>query len=164
MLIKRTGDKDFIATAKNLQVLLADEIKINDFVLPGYGEYEVSGVSAEVIDGVIALKIEDLRMVYTSKCRTFSDQELEEINGVDILFVPVGDQSPEAQKAREVIAQIEPKIVIPMGYTNLDDFAKGKVNLAPADEYKISKNNLPQEEEQQVVVLNVTSNSPAKNH
>ena len=44
-------------------------------------------------------------------------KQLEEINGVDILAVPVGGKnSLDGKEAKEVIDQIEPKIVLPMHY------------------------------------------------
>ena len=93
---------------------------------------------------------------------SFSEKQLEEVNGVDVLFIPVGGVYTIGPKqAVEVVSQIEPKIVIPMHYQTpglkfqlapVDDFLKEMgVEVKPVEKLVISRDKLP--EEREVVVL-----------
>ncbi|MGB9706838.1 MAG: MBL fold metallo-hydrolase [Microgenomates group bacterium] len=124
------------------------------FVLPGPGEYEISGVSilgrrwGKTIIHII--ETDELRLVHLGSLRRkLSEEELEEVNGVDVVFVPA--------EAGEVVFQIEPKIAIPMGEKSPADFLKtlGAEETKPLSSLIITSKNLP--EERQVVVLNARS-------
>jgi L-ascorbate metabolism protein UlaG (beta-lactamase superfamily) len=87
---------------------------------------------------------------------TLSDEQLESLEGVDILILPVGgDYTLDAKKAVEVVSQIEPRIVIPMHYKikglnlpldEVDKFNK-ELGISPVieEKLKISRKDLPQE-------------------
>jgi L-ascorbate metabolism protein UlaG (beta-lactamase superfamily) len=93
--------------------------------------------------------------------------ELEPLEGVDILCVPIGGKSVlTPDKATELISQIEPRIIIPIqyqvaglssGYGPLDPFLKamGAKNIEPAEKFRIQKKDLPADDSQ-VVVLKVS--------
>ncbi len=101
-------------------------------LITGPGEYEIKGVlvigipafhDAEggakrgkntvyimEVDGITVCHLGDLGHVLTAA-------QVEEIDDVDILLVPVGGVSTiDASMAAEVIRQIEPKVVVPMHY------------------------------------------------
>ena len=90
-------------------------------------------------------------------------KQLEELEGTDILLIPVGGTyNLNAKQAVEVISQIEPRIVIPMHYKveglkldidGVDKFVK-ELGLAPRyeEKLKISKRDLPQEETELVIL------------
>jgi len=152
------------------------------FIIKGPGEYEVSGVSIFgvatyhdnslgkergrntiyiiIMDGIRLAHLGDLGHVLT-------DEQLEEVNGVDILFIPTGGiYTLDAKEAVEVIGQIEPRVVIPMHYqlpglkiklNPVEDFLKemGLKEIKPLDKLVISRERLP--EEREVVVLNAKS-------
>lgn len=152
------------------------------FIIKGPGEYEVSGVSIFgvatyhdnslgkergrntiyiiIMDGIRLAHLGDLGHILT-------DEQLEEVNGVDILFIPTGGiYTLDAKEAVEVIGQIEPRIVIPMHYqlpglkiklNPVEDFLKemGLKEIKPLDKLVISRERLP--EEREVVVLNAKS-------
>ncbi len=83
-----------------------------------------------------------------------SAAEVDELDGVDILMVPVGgDTTLDASQAVQVINDIEPTIVIPMHYDSLDVFLKeiGKEGTTPLPKLTVTKDKLPAE--MQVVVL-----------
>lgn len=92
-------------------------------------------------------------------------EQLEQIGDVDILFVPVGGSgSMDAKKAKEVIEQIEPRIIIPMmycdesdecGYGPLQPFLSemGAQNNESMDEFTLKKSELP-DDASKIVVLN----------
>ena len=142
------------------------------FVISGPGEYEIFGVAIAGIstfhdetngsqrgkNTVYVIHIDDLRVVFLGDLgHKLSDKQLEEINGTDILMVPVGGVvTLDAKQASEVIVQIDPKIVIPMHYklpglvldlAPLDEFMKimGKEGPLPLPKLTISKDKLPEE-------------------
>lgn len=148
------------------------------FVVSGPGEYEISGVAIAGIptfhddtggsqrgkNTVYVIHTDDLRVVFLGDLgHKLSDKQLEEINGTDILMVPVGGVvTLDAKQASEVITQIDPKIVIPMHYklpglaldlAPMDEFMKmmGKEGILPLPKLTISKEKLP--EETTVVIL-----------
>lgn len=128
------------------------------FVVTGPGEYEISGVSIFGIPSgkntIYIIDVDDLRLVHLGDLgHKLTETQLEEINGVDVLFVPVGGgDALDSQKAVEVVTQVEPKIVIPM-HSPIEDFLKliGAEETKPVQKLVISKEKLP--EERQVVVL-----------
>ena len=148
------------------------------FVISGPGEYGVLGVSvfgistfhdkkngAErgrntlyqiTIDGITFLHCGDLG-------HRLTDEYLRELADIDVLFIPVGGgYTIDGVEAAEVVAELEPSIVIPIHYRveglkfpldPVDKFLKavGSENVAAVAKLTISKDKLP--EETQVVVL-----------
>jgi len=107
------------------------------------------------IDGIHLCHLGDLGTELTS-------EQLEAMDGVDILMIPVGGTyTIDAKTAVKVINDVTPKIVIPMHYK----FPGGLDNIAPLDKFlnemgeeaerldklKIMKKDLP--EEMKVVIL-----------
>ena len=91
------------------------------------------------------------------------DGQLEYLEGADILLIPVGGKyTVNAKQARDLINQIEPRIVIPMHYKmpglkveidGVDKFVK-ELGLTPQYEEKLrlSKKDLPQEDTKLVIL------------
>jgi L-ascorbate metabolism protein UlaG (beta-lactamase superfamily) len=106
------------------------------------------------IDGINICHLGDLGAPLTSA-------QLEKIDGVDILMIPVGGKDTIGPKeAVKVIAEIEPKIVIPMHYKagkmadlgTLDAFL-AEIGKTPksTERLKIQRKDLP--EEMEVIVI-----------
>lgn len=106
------------------------------------------------IDGIHICHLGDLG-------HELSSEQLEKLDGVDVLMVPVGGKlTIDAKEATKVISDIEPKIVIPMHYKAgkmtdidpLDTFLK-EIGKTPKrqERLKIQKKDLP--EEMEVVIL-----------
>ena len=152
------------------------------FIISGPGEYEVAGVFIYGLPSfhdrangakrgentIYVINMDGLRVAHLGDLgHRLSEEQVEEINGVDVLLVPVGgsDCNLDANQAVEVIGQIEPKIVIPMHYqfpgsklelAPLEDFLKAiGVELKPIDKLVVDQGKLP--EERTVVVLNARS-------
>lgn len=151
------------------------------FVVDGPGEYEIGGVSIFGIasfhdksngakrgeNTIYLITLDGLRLVHLGDLgHKLTEAELEEVNGVDILFIPVGGTyTIDDNEAIEVIGQIEPAIIIPMHYKTtdmkpdfgieitVDDFLKtiGEETNKAKDKLIISKDKLP--EEREIVVL-----------
>ena len=141
----------------------------NPFLIKEPGEYEIGGsfvlgIQAGKNNNIFVITVDGLRLAFLGGLtENLSDKQLEEIDGVDILFLPVGGKTLNSKKAIDLIGQIDPKIIIPMSYKipglNLDlaplsDFLKqmGIEQTNPQEKLIISKDKLPLEKE--VVVLN----------
>jgi L-ascorbate metabolism protein UlaG (beta-lactamase superfamily) len=113
---------------------------------------------------VYNLEIEGVNIVHLGDLgQILEEDQLEEIGSVDVLMIPVGGvYTIDAKDAARVVAQLDPKIVIPMHYKlddlkvdlePLDNFLKemSVENVAPLPKLSITKDKLP--EEMQVIVL-----------
>lgn len=153
-------------------------IKDNPFIVDGPGEYSVKGVTIQGISSfhdtseggerglntIYVIEMEGLRLGHLGDLgHLLSDKQLEAVNGIDILMIPVGGvYTIDAEKAVEVIGQVEPRIVIPMHYfvpglgfklDKVDKFLKEMaVSPSPVSKFTIKKKDLPQEETQVVVM------------
>lgn len=111
------------------------------------------------IDGISIAHLGDLG-------HALSNGQIEKLEGVDILMIPVGGSyTLNAKQATEVISQIEPQIVIPMHYhipglktpkklDSADTFCK-EIGVCPTEKitkYKINKKDLPSEK-MEIVIL-----------
>lgn len=144
------------------------------FVVDQAGEFEVKGVAVTGVpsdDGqrtYFVLTLEDVTLGHLGDLdRPLHDAELAAIDGLDVLFVPVGGHGVlDARKATDVIGEIEPRLVIPThgklpGLTVTRDpvatFVKefGVQAAEPRDTFRLAKKDLPQDDTQ-VVVLQPT--------
>ena len=126
---------------------------VNDVrkVIQGPGEYEVLGVSVigypvfhddkngseRGKNTIYVIEMDGIRLAHLGDIgHTISEDTLEELGTIDILFIPVGGiYTINPTQAAETVRSIEPKIVIPMHYytngMNEQVFAK----LAKVDEF-----------------------------
>ncbi|NQV11904.1 MBL fold metallo-hydrolase [Candidatus Uhrbacteria bacterium] len=132
------------------------------------GEYEVKGVMMDsrlslLKDGehhmVLRLAAEGITIGFLGGLdRQLNDEELELLEGVDILIIPVGGESVMTPKeAVNVIQSIEPRVVIPV-YTAEDGLKEkvgtiaafkkelGPVTTDETNKFKIVKTGLPQDD------------------
>lgn len=150
----------------------------NPRVFAGPGEYEVLGVkilglatfhdekkgSERGKNTVFQIKMDGLTLVHLGDLgEKLTSQLVEALNGVDLLLIPVGGvYTINGQSAAEVVAQLEPKLVIPMHYQTpvlkfelepVEKFLKemGKEEVKPQPKLVIGKDKLPEETE--VIVL-----------
>lgn len=157
-----------------------DVIEGEPFVISGAGEYEVKGVRIQGIltyhdpkqgkeRGRNTMYVIEIDGMYVLHCgdlgHELSTEQLEDMPDIDIMMVPVGGvYTIDPAVAMKVIAQVEPKVVVPMHYKipglkfdlgTLDDFVHvyGKTSVTPVSKYSITKDKLPENEE--LVVLEV---------
>jgi len=146
------------------------------------GEYETKGIHMKLIhsfhnqkedaeqleNNVAIVHWNGIRLCHLGAQGTkLTPEQLEQVGEVDILFVPVGGKgSLDPKKAKEVIEQIEPRVVIPMfydvdgsqlGLSSLEAFLSvmGAKNEEPMDSFKVKRSELP-EDNSKLVVLSVT--------
>ncbi len=148
------------------------------FVVEGAGEYEIKGVSVIGVGSfhddkngeergkntMYRIEIDGIRLLHLGDLgHVLSSAQVDVVDGVDVLFIPVGGvYTIDAEKAAQVISDIEPRIVIPMHY-GTDTYNKslapvsvflkqmGKESVTPGAKLTISRDKLPAE--MQVVVL-----------
>lgn len=146
----------------------------NPLVVNGLGEYEAKGVFAAGIpafhDNVLGkergrvviykIEAEDIKLCHLSDLgqKELTDEQVEDIGEVDVLFCPVGGKyTIDAKEAANIISQIEPRLVIPMHYKlpqlsvdleGVEKFLKqmGKEDAVKEKKLKVSAKNLPAEE------------------
>lgn len=153
-----------------------DNITENPVIISGPGEYEVKGTNIvgistyhDEVEGkergkntVFRYEIDGISLLHCGDLgHKFSDAQVESLNGIDILLIPVGGFYTLSMKnVVEVINQLEPNIIIPMHYHNslldpkqfgmllsVDAFLKemGKGNVVPVPKYSVTKDKKPLE-------------------
>ena len=156
-------------------------VKGEPFIILGPGEYEVKEIFIKGIPSfhddkegmekgkntIYLIEAEGIKFCHLGDFgqKQLTDEQLEKIDGVDVLMIPVGGEytisSTEAQK---IISQIEPKIVIPMHYAipklnvKLDEVAKflktmGKDSTVPQDKLTVKASAMPKDGAMEIIVL-----------
>ncbi|MEK7141204.1 MAG: MBL fold metallo-hydrolase [Patescibacteria group bacterium] len=154
----------------------------NPFIVSGPGEYEIKGVGVVGLgvyhddqkgekrgkSTIFRIEIDGLSIVHLGDLgHELSAAQVDSLDGVDILLVPVGGiYTIDANQAAKIVGEIEPTIVIPMHYNRtgldqkmfadlapVDAFLKemGKTEVSPQPKFSVTRDKLP--EEMQVVVL-----------
>ena len=152
------------------------------FIIRGPGEYEVQGVfikgflsksnyesnsakdgpSQEKINTIYTVQLEDINLCFLGAIGdvNISKETKEFIDGIDILFVPIGgDGVLDPATAHKLAVQFEPKIIIPshFGEVGTQDALKKFLKEAgeemnPADKLTVKRKDL-EGMEGEVVVL-----------
>jgi len=149
-------------------------------VIKGPGEYEIKGVFVRGIPGfhdnsqgaergnvtIYTIEAEGMRICHLGDLgqKELSSDQLDKIGEVDILMIPVGGiYTINAGEAIKVMAQIEPRIIIPMHYKipklkiKLDDIDKFLKNLGMKKPESLPKLSIRKKdistEEAKIIVL-----------
>jgi L-ascorbate metabolism protein UlaG (beta-lactamase superfamily) len=102
------------------------------FIITGPGEYEIKGVMVIGVatfhdenkgadrghNTIYRIEIDGVKIAHLGDLgHTLSSAQVDDLNGIDVLFVPVGGvYSLDPVKAAQVISDLDPRIVIPMHY------------------------------------------------
>ena len=145
-----------------------------DFVVvSGPGEYEIKGIKITGIplfhddkeglergkNTIYRMEIDNISLVHLGDLgHKLNDAIIEQLNGVDILMIPVGGFfTIDLPSAAQIITSLEPLIIIPMHYLtekmNKESFGKiaevseflkeiGKDNINPTPKLSISKDKI----------------------
>jgi hypothetical protein len=137
------------------------------FVIETPGEYEIKGVMFDSRRTSKNGKRQMILRIYGEGMtvgflgglnRALSDEELELLEGVDILILPTGGESVMTPKiAAEVLRAVEPRVVIPVMVEEkglkeklepISAFKKelGSIRTEEANKFKITKAKLPQDD------------------
>jgi L-ascorbate metabolism protein UlaG (beta-lactamase superfamily) len=145
---------------------IADEPRI----LKSPGEYESGGVLTVGVhtfhdnekgaqrgkNTVFVIDVDDVMICHLGDLgHVLTAEQVAEINGVDVLLIPVGGVSTiDAVQAAQVVRQLEPKIIIPMHYKTeaekkdletAERFLKemGVKEAVPQPKLSVNKSSLP---------------------
>lgn len=134
---------------KDTTIHVGESLTIGDYQLPGPGEYEVGGVMAEATGSCARLYVEDVTIGYLAKRgHKLTDQELEELGPIDILFFPLGADALAPKTALEILAQIEAPLMIPLATSPvlLEEFCTAHGHCEnQTGPLKITRSQLPTE-------------------
>lgn len=139
------------------------------------GEFEVRGVfvygmntplKRGIPNVLYRIEAEGMHLAHLGALdRELTDEELKRLQNIDILMIPVGGAGVlTPSQASEVIAQIEPRVVIPMThqlpnlktkYETVDAFCKqmGACRREEMNKYKVMRKDLPEED---MLIVNLT--------
>lgn len=141
------------------------EYEMNDVFITGIRTYHDDSRGAERGRNTAYLfELEDVIVCHLGDLgHALAEEQVESLSRVDVLIIPVGGgPALDAAKAVEVIAQLEPKVIIPMQYKTavgdagrdpLERFLKemGVGEVAPREKYVVRAADLGETAE--VVVL-----------
>ncbi len=157
MIITWEDKENFSIKTKGKTVRIGEKISLGDFKIDTPGEYEIGGIQVETIDNIIEIISEKMTIAWMKKAKVLSDNQLERLNGIDVLLIGIGGgEFTETKIAMDVINQIDPRLVIPMYSNNLESFTKEEgISTEGQDQFKFDESDLPSEE-RKVVILNAT--------
>ena len=107
-------------------------LKGDPFVIDSPGEYSIKKISIQGIDSfhddekgekrgrnsIFVIESEEIKVCHLGDLgHILTENQVEAIGEVDILFIPVGGKyTIEPEQVKEVISQLEPNVVVPMHY------------------------------------------------
>lgn len=124
--------------------------------IPGAGEYEVSGISVIGIptEGGIAyvFEVDGLRILHLGNLeKKLPEGKVSQVGDIDILLVPVGNESVE------MIQQVESYYVIPFGFGSEEELEKflkeSALTVEKSNKFSLKKDEIIEESATQIVVL-----------
>lgn len=142
------------------------EYEVGGCVITGISSFHDNLAGAERgLNTIFHLNFDNLNIVHLGDLgqSRLSEEQITQIGEVDILLVPVGGvYTIDGKGASEIVAELEPKIIIPMHFSleglkfqldPVDKFLKemGAEGVSAVPKLSISKEKLP--EEPMVVVL-----------
>ena len=144
------------------------------FVISGPGEYEVKGVAvrgfgsetsyggAKSINTIYSVSLDGMNLCFLGSLgtSTLPHAAAQELDNIDILFLPIGDQGVlDYEKAHDLAVQLEPKAIVPMHYGELGDKDSLKAflkeageDVKPIDKLTVKKKDLDGKEGEIIVL------------
>jgi len=167
--LPRMQNDIILASTKTVKKIKTDK----SFVISTPGEFEVKGIFIYGINAngeennkiIYLVEIAGVRVAHLGKLNQskLSQHQLEMLEGVDILLLPVGGgEALSSKQSSEIINQLEPRVIIPMNYQlpglkvkldTLDVFKKEiGAKFETVDKLKISQKDLPEEDTRFIVI------------
>lgn len=128
-------------------------------VIDGPGEYEIKGTfvyGVPAANTLFLIEDDNMRVAFLGALDNgLTNDQLEKLEGVDILLLPVGTLSKEQRGV--VISQLEPRVIIPYLFKQpkvkqslepVETFLKEMAvkTAEPMDKYSVKDKDLPQED------------------
>lgn len=122
--------------------------EINIIGIPSY--HDGKNGQERGMNTIYLIEAEDIRLCHLGDLGTdLSEKQLDEIDGIDVLMIPVGGKyTIDGKKAAEIVKKVEPKIIIPMHYkmsdsvVDIDDEKKFCNEMGNCPKEKLNKLNL----------------------
>ena len=146
----------------------------NLFVINGPGEYEIKNIfikgflsessygGKNKINTIYFLKIEGMNICFLGALGTseLSQEIKENMDDIDILFVPIGDKGVlNPSEAYKLAVKLQPKVIIPTHYSNEKDkmlkmflSEEGIKNIQPLEKFTLKSKDLV-DKDGKIVVL-----------
>jgi L-ascorbate metabolism protein UlaG (beta-lactamase superfamily) len=127
------------------------------FIIDGPGEYEIKDIfvkgflsesSDKKINTIYLVSFEGINICFLGALSNtaLSTETVEAIEDIDILFVPVGQETLDPASAYKLAVSLEPSVIIPMHYTDttLKQFIKegGEDKVETLDKFVVKKKDL----------------------
>lgn len=140
------------------------------FVIQGPGEYEVKDIgikgflsestydAVRRINTIYMISFEGMNLCFLGPLSNpaLSSDTLENLEDIDILFVPLADGTLDPAAAYKLAVSLEPSVIIPMHFTadSLNKFVKeaGGEKATPIDKLVVKKKDLDGKEGEIVVI------------
>ncbi|HDQ15888.1 MAG TPA: lactamase, partial [Bacteroidetes bacterium] len=145
----------------NVSLIKGTGLSPEPFLISGPGEYEIKGIMIYGVPSfhddqqgtqrgentIYLIESEDIWLAHLGDLgqKTLTPEQLEKLEGIDILMIPIGGTyTLDTKEANKLISQIEPRIIIPMHYQipglklkleNLNKFI-AETGLKPREETK----------------------------
>jgi L-ascorbate metabolism protein UlaG (beta-lactamase superfamily) len=141
-------------------------IQGDPMVIKNPGEYSLSGMTAHAIGWyddkqiertVQRWEIDQMVLLHLGHLdRGLTDEELSELErtGIDILFLPIDDATLPLTTALDILTKIEPRVVIPINFTNVKKFAE-EMGVNPSEvqpKFLAKASKLPAEDLETVIL------------
>lgn len=174
VVLSTHGHKDHnfvsaVTSPQGVQPMVFDkpgEYEVSRVVITGISSFHDNSQGSERgVNTIFHLLFDNLDIVHLGDLgqSKLTEEQITAVGQTDILLIPVGSvYTIDAKAASDIVAQLEPKIIVPMHYKieglkfeleGVDGFLKemGTENAVAAPKLSITKERLP--EEPQVVVL-----------
>ena len=127
-----------------------------DIAIQGYDVFhDESGGKERGRNTIFKMTVDGINIVHLGDLgHPLSDEEIEQIGAVDILFVPVGGYfTIDAELAEKTVGRLQPKVVVPMHFKTgkcgfpiapVEDYTKNKETRKLDGEFEITKETLPE--------------------
>ncbi len=157
-------DSKLVIPQGSFVITAPGEYEIKQIFIYGLPEYDPDGLATGKIMYVI--EGENMTMAHLGRItqENLFESQLEYLENVDILFIPVGGGDGLTPKqAAKICQQIDPRVVVPINYA----FGNNKMPLAQVDEFvkasgltkpekveklRITKKDLPSEDTRLVII------------
>jgi L-ascorbate metabolism protein UlaG (beta-lactamase superfamily) len=130
---------------------------LKDIKIQGYDVFhDESGGKERGKNTIFQMTVDGMSIVHLGDLgHPLSDNDIEKLGAVDILFVPVGGHfTIDAEIAEKTVSRLQPKIVVPMHYktdkcgfpiASVEDYLINKEAKKLSGEFEITKETLPEE-------------------
>lgn len=109
----KTKNKVLVAQEKIATIEFGEQLKINDFIVPGPGEYEVGGVLVFAPEkDIYSLRVGELHVVYWRALNGQPKVESNVLGAIDVMVLALGEKTSSLKDVTETINNLEPVDIV----------------------------------------------------